>query len=261
MKTLKAKNLKEKLELEAVYVIWLREIKWYLRAKERIATSLMMPIFWFLVFGLGLGRAIQFTDVNIPYFSFVSPGVVVMSILFTSIFSGISVIWDREFGFLKEMLVAPISRLSIVVGRSFGGATTALIQGLMILAMSVALGVSLTLQSLLMLLPLMLVISLGFVSLGLTIGSLLETTEGFQLIMNFIVMPMFFLSGALFPINSLPLWIRWVAYVDPVTYGVETVRYILTGISSFNPTISLLVVIGFSTAMSMAGAIAFSRRK
>jgi len=255
------KSLIKTLELEAIYVIWYREVKRYLRAKERIVSSLMMPIFFFLVFGLGLGRAIQFTEVNISYFSFVVPGVIVMSLLFTSIFSGVSVIWDREFGFLKEMLVAPISRLSIVIGRSLGGTMTALIQGLMILALSVALGVSITLQSLLMIIPLMIIISLGLVSLGLTIGSLMDTPEGFQLIMNFIIMPMFFLSGALFPINTLPLWIRWVSYMDPVTYGVETVRYVLTGFSSFNPLISLTVVIGFTVAMSVIGALAFSRRK
>lgn len=255
------KSLKEAFEIEAIYVIWLREIKRYLRAKERIVTSLMMPIFWFLVFGLGLGRAIQFTGLDVSYFSFVSPGIVVMSLLFTSIFSGVSVIWDREFGFLKEILVAPISRLSIVVSRSLGGATTAFIQGLMILAMSAILGISITPQMLLLILPLMILISLGFVGLGLTIGSLMDTTEGFQLIMNFLVMPMFFLSGSLFPLNSLPVWIRWVSLVDPVTYGVETTRYIMTGISSFDPLISLFIVIVFTVAMSIISAIAFGRRK
>lgn len=255
------KSLKKTLELEAIYVIWLREVKRYLRAKERIISSLTMPIFWFIVFGFGLGRSIQLMEVDVPYFSFVAPGIIVMSLLFTSIMSGVSVIWDREFGFLKEMLVAPISRLSIVIGRSLGGTTTALIQGLLILILSVALGVSITLQGLLMLIPVMIIISLGLVSLGLTIGSLMDTPEGFQLIMNFIIMPMFFLSGALFPINTLPLWIRWVSYLDPVTYGVEATRYIFIGFSSFNPLISLLAIVGFSIVTSIIGALAFSRRK
>lgn len=249
------------IEIEAVYTIWLREVKRYFREKERVVGSIMQPLFWFLIFGIGLGRAIQFTGLQMDYFSFIVPGIVGMSLLFTSIFSGVSVIWDREFGFLKEILVAPVSRISIVVGKALGGATTAMIQGIIILVISVFLGAGSSLQSFLFLFPMMIIISIGFVSVGLIIASLMDTFEGFHLIMNFIVQPMFFLSGALFPLRSLPDWLRIVTFINPMTYGVETLRYIVTGISSFDVTISVIVVCCFTTVMLMLSAWAFGRKK
>jgi len=249
------------VEATAVYTIWLREVKRYFRAKERVVGSIAQPVFWFLIFGIGLGRAIQFTGLDIDYFSFITPGIVSMSLLFTSIFSGISVIWDREFGFLKEILVAPVSRLSIVIGKALGGATTATIQGVIILSIALLLGAKIGIQSILVMLPMMVVVSLGFVSLGLTIASLMDTLEGFNLIMNFVVQPMFFLSGALFPLQSLPEWLRIVTYLDPMTYGVETLRYIVIGFSSFNIMMSLAFVFTFTTLMMIVASWAFSRRK
>ena len=249
------------IEIEAVYTIWLREFKRYYRAKERIIGSLAMPLLWFLIFGIGLGSSISFTGVDVNYFSFTVPGIIAMSLLFTSLFSGVSVIWDREFGFLKEMLVAPVSRISIVIGKALGGATTAFIQSLLILIIAVALGWSVSIISLLLLIPLILVISIGFVSLGLTIASLMQSTEGFHLIMNFMVMPMFFLSGALFPLNSLPEWLRLFTYIDPMMYGVEMLRFVSMEFSSFNPLISLATVVVFSSAMSLMAAYTFSRRE
>jgi ABC-2 type transport system permease protein len=248
------------IEFEAVYIVWLREVKKYFRAKERIVSSLAMPIFWFLIFGMGMGSAFNF-GTNMSYSAFLAPGIVAMSLLFTSIFSGISVIWDREFGFLKEMLVAPVSRLSIVIGRSLGGATTALIQGLLMLILSIVLGVKISLISILLMIPLMILISIGFVSLGITIASLMETPEGFQLIMNFLVMPMFFLSGALFPINNLSTIFKIFVYIDPMTYGVETLRFVATGFSSIPFYISLSFIIIFSSITSLIGSYTFSRRK
>lgn len=247
--------------LVGIYTIWLRELKRYFRAKERIAGSIAQPLFWFIIFGLGLGRAIQFEGLDIDYFSFVTPGIITMSLLFVSIFSGVSIIWDREFGFLKEILVAPVSRTSIVIGKALGGATTALIQGSIILLISLLLGARIPIHSILLLYPIMLLISVGFVSLGLAIASLMDTLEGFQLIMNFVVQPMFFLSGALFPLNSLPEWLRIVTMVDPMTYGVELVRYIITGISSFDILISLFAMTGFTVVMITVATWAFSRRK
>ena len=249
------------IEIEAIYTIWLREFKRYFRAKERIIGSLAMPLLWFLIFGMGLGSSISFTGVDVNYFSFIVPGIISMSLLFTSLFSGVSVIWDREFGFLKEMLVAPISRISIVIGKALGGATTALIQSLLILTIAVILGWNVSVTSLLFLIPLIPIISIGFVSLGLTMASLMQSTEGFQLIMNFIVMPMFFLSGALFPLNSLPEWLRVITYADPMMYGVEILRFVSIGFSSFNPMISLAVVVAFSSAMSLLGAYTFSKKE
>jgi ABC-2 type transport system permease protein len=246
------------MELEAIYTIWLREIKRYLRAKERIASSLAMPIFWFLIFGSGMNIAMKLTDAEVKYSDYIAPGIIAMALLFTSISSGVSVIWDREFGFLKEMLVAPISRTSIVVGKSLGGATTALIQGLMIIGLSVIFGVKFSLSSLLILLPLMLIISVGFVNLGLIIGSLMETLEGFQLIMNFVVMPLFFLSGALFPIGNLPYVLRILSFLDPLTYGVEAMRSVVLGVSYLPLSISLLVIFVFAVLTSILGSIVFN---
>jgi ABC-2 type transport system permease protein len=250
-----------KIEYEAIYTVWLREVKKYFRQRERLISSLAQPIFFFLVFGLGLGPSFNL-GLGISYTEFLAPGIIAMSLLFTSLFSGVSVIWDREFGFLKEMLVAPVSRVSIVIGRSIGGATTALIQGTIILALAaVLLGAKISLMSAIILLPIMAVISVGFVSLGITIASLMESIEGFQLIMNFLVLPMFFLSGALFPLNNLPGAFKAVVYIDPMTYGVEIMRFVYTGFSSIPPYITLAYVILFAVATSLIGSYAFSRRK
>ena len=249
------------MEIEAIYTIWLREIKRYLRAKERIISSLAMPIFWFLIFGSGMNMALRLKDAEVQYSDYIAPGIIAMALLFTSVSSGVSVIWDREFGFLKEMLFAPISRTSIVVGKSLGGATTALIQGLLILGLSALFGVKFSLSSILMLLPLMLLISIGFVNLGLIIGSLMETLEGFQLIMNFVVMPLFFLSGALFPIVNLPHALRVLSLLDPLTYGVEAMRKVVLGVSYLPIHLSLFVVFVFTALTSILGSIAFSRKQ
>lgn len=249
------------IEFEAIYTIWLREIKRYLRAKERIASSLAMPIFWFLIFGSGMNIAMRMAANEIKYSDYIAPGIIAMALLFTSISSGVSVIWDREFGFLKEMLVAPISRTSIVIGKSLGGATTALIQGLMIIGLSALFGVKFSFLSLIMLLPVMLLISIGFVNLGLIIASFMETIEGFQLIMNFVVMPLFFLSGALFPIENLPGALKALTFIDPLTYGVELMRNIVIGISYLPIYISLSVVIAFTFATSIIGALAFNKKQ
>lgn len=249
------------MEIETMYIVWLREIKRYFRAKERIIGSLAMPLLWFLIFGSSMRFAVQLPGAGVDYSEFLAPGIIAMALLFTSIFSGVSVIWDREFGFLKEMLVAPVSRLSIVVGRSLGGATTAVMQGIIIMILSILFGVKFGIVSILILIPLMLIISLGFVSLGIAIGSIMESPEGFHLIMNFIVMPMFFLSGALFPINNLPDIFKIFVYIDPMTYGVEVLRYVTIGISSIPFHLSLIFVLVFSTVTSLIGSYAFSRRQ
>ncbi|MEM5801369.1 MAG: ABC transporter permease [Candidatus Aenigmatarchaeota archaeon] len=249
------------MELEAIYTIWLREIKRYLRAKERIISSLAMPIFWFLIFGSGMNIAMRLANAEVKYSDYIAPGIIAMALLFTSVSSGVSVIWDREFGFLKEMLVAPISRTSIVIGKSLGGATTALLQGLMIIGLSALFGVKFSLFSLISLLPLMLLISIGFVNLGLIIASLMETIEGFQLIMNFVVMPLFFLSGALFPIDNLPYFLKIISLIDPLTYGVDAMRYIVLGASHLPFSISLSIITIFVFITSIMGAWVFNKKQ
>ena len=245
-------------EIEAIYTVWLREMIRYIRQKERIIGSLVMPIFWLLIFGNSLRSSISIG--NIDYSSFISPGVITMTIVFTSVSSGISIIWDKELGFMKEMLVAPVSRVSLVLGKALGTATTALIQGIMVMVLAIIIGLKVSLLSILLTLPLMVLISLGLVGIGISIGSLMNNVEGFQLIFNFLVLPMFFMSGALFPISDLPNYLKFIPYIDPVTYGVELLRSVLIGTSTIPFAVSLSVVIGFSTLMTFVSAWLFSRR-
>ncbi|MFH8080817.1 MAG: ABC transporter permease [Candidatus Aenigmatarchaeota archaeon] len=249
------------MELEAIYTIWLREVKRYLRAKERIISSLAMPIFWFLIFGSGMNIAMRLANAEVKYSDYIAPGIIAMALLFTSVSSGVSVIWDREFGFLKEMLVAPISRTIIVIGKSLGGATTALLQGLMIIGLSALFGVKFSLLSLVILLPVMLLISIGFVCFGLIIGSLMETLEGFQLIMNFVVMPLFFLSGVLFPIENLPYFLKVLSFLDPLTYGVDVMRNIVIGVSHLPIYISFTVIFLFTLTTSIIASLIFDKKQ
>ncbi len=243
-----------------MYTVWLREVKSYYRAKEKFASSLALPIFWFLIFGAGLASSIQFKGLTVSYDVFLVPGIVAMPLLFTSVLAGISLISDKHFGFLKEMLVAPVSRISIVLGKALGVATVATLQAVLILFLSMLLGMKISV-SLLLLLPLMLVVSLGFVSLGIALASLLETMEGFQLISTFIVTPMFFLSGAFFPITTLPTWIKVLAFLNPMTYGVETLRYIITNFSTIPFIVSLSFVFAFSTLTTIISSYIFSKRQ
>jgi ABC-2 type transport system permease protein len=245
-------------ELEGVYRIWLRELIRYWRDKGRIVSSLVQPLLFLVIFGGGF----SFVKIgNINYQSFLFPGIVAMSLITISIASGISVIWDREFGFLKEILVAPVSRISIFIGKALGGCTTALIQGIIVLSLSFLIGVSIPMHSLLMAIPLMLIISLGIVSIGLIIASLIETFENFGIIMNFLVFPLIFLSGAFFPLAEAPQWLKVVSYANPVTYGVESLRQILIGVSFIPLSLSFTVISLFSVAAILIGGVTFNRQK
>jgi ABC-2 type transport system permease protein len=183
------------------------------------------------------------------------------SILFTSIFSGIQIIWDKQFGFLKETLVAPISRTSIMLGQTIGGASTALIQGFFMLILTLVIGGIAFTSGILIALVFMILIGLAFTSMGIAIASRMEDMQGFQLIMNFVVMPVFFLSGALFPITSLPAALKTIVYLNPLSYGVDGMRYGLLGVSTFNPLLSLAVLSGFTLAMIILGGYLFRKIK
>ncbi len=253
--------MKIKNELMGIYAVWLREFKRFYRDKTRFISSIIRPVLWLLILGFGIGGSMRLAGMNLDYLQFITPGIIGMSVLFTSLFSGVSIIWDREFGFLKEMLVAPISRISIIVGKTLGGSTASLTQVLILIFIAVIIGVQFSVSSLIVVMPLVILISTGFVALGITIASMMDTMEGFSVIMNFIVMPMFLLSGALFPINNIPRAVNWIIYINPMTYAVETLRYIIIGVSSFDPFISVSFVTIFSIMMSIVAAVAFSRRK
>lgn len=248
-------------ELKGAYAVFLREILRYVKSKERIVGSLSMPIFFLLIFGMGLGSSVALKGVNVSYLDFMAPGIVTMVLLFASVFSGVSVIWDRELGFMKEMLVAPVSRFSIVAGKCLGTAVTTMVQGTILLAIVLLMGAHVNLAMLPIVWPLMFAISLMFVSIGVTIGSMLKNIESFQVIMMFVVQPMFFLSGALFPINQMPIWLRVVTYLDPMTYGVEVMRYLMTGISSIPVVVSLALLFIFILTFFSIATWAFNRRE
>ena len=245
----------------ATYTLWLRNIKRYGRSKSRIIGSVAQPLLFFLALGFGLGSVFSATGNKFDYLAFIAPGIIAMSVLFTSIFSGIQILWDKQFGFLKETLIAPVSRYSIMLGQTLGGATTALIQGLIMMIIIFFFGKLNFGFGILIALGFMALISIAFTSLGVAIASRMEDMQGFQLIMNFLVMPIFFLSGALFPITSLPSWLKTIVYINPLTYGIDGIRYGLSGASTFHPLVSLGVIGGFCLVMIFLGGFLFRKMK
>src|SRR5438874_4385412 len=210
--------------VEVVFALWLREVKRYLRSRSQVIASLGQPLMYLLVLGFGLGPVFEKAGQG-DYLQFVAPGVVGMSILFSSIFSGVGLLWDRQFGFLKETLVAPVPRLQIMAGRTLGGATVAMIQGALVLVVCVIFGFRPhSVAAVPLALLFMALIAIVFSALGTAIGSTLRDMQGFQLIMNFLVMPIFFLSGALFPLANLPAALTVATRLDPLSYGVDGLR-------------------------------------
>jgi len=243
----------------AIYILWLREVKRYIRSRPQIIASLAQPLLYLLVLGFGLGPVFERAGQG-SYIQFVGPGVVGMAILFTSIFSGIGLLWDRQFGFLKETLVAPVPRLQIMAGRTLGGATIAMIQGTLVLVVCMIAGFRP--QSWLgvpMALVFMALTAIVFAALGTAIGSALKDMQGFQLIMNFLVMPIFFLSGALFPLTNLPTALTVATRLDPLSYGIDGLRGALIGLWQIGPLTNLAVLAGVGVAFLALGARAFSK--
>ena len=246
--------------MDIIYTIWLRNMKRFIRSKSRIVGSIAMPLFFLLFLGVGLNSVVQLPGLGESYIAFLIPGMVAMSVLFTSVFSGIQIIWDKQFGFLKETLVAPVSRLEIMSGQTLGGATTAVIQGSLILVLSMFVGFPLLNPvGFLIALAFMILIGISFTAFGIAIASRMDDMTGFQLIMNFVVFPIFGLSGALFPISSLPTWMIPLTLLDPLTYGVEGIRYGLTGVSQINPLVCGAVIGGFTLVMTVLGAYLFRK--
>ena len=217
------------------------------------------PILFLVAFGFGLGPTFAKAGQG-NYLEFIAPGIIAMSILFTAIFSGIEIIWDRQFGFLKEVLVAPVTRWQIMVGRTLGGATVAVFQGLIVLILSLFFGFKIETFTLIpQMLIFMTLIALLFTALGTAIASILTDMQGFQLIMNFLIMPIFFLSGALFPLQGLPKTIQAVVTANPLSYGVDGLRGTVTGVFSFGLTTDL-IVLSLATAILIGiGTYLFSK--
>jgi len=226
--------------LRAIYIIWYRDILRYWRDRWRLVASLAQPLLFLVVFGSGLSSSLGSGGVfgsrsGLSYIQFVFPGIIGMSILFTAIFGAMSIVWDREFGFLKEVLVAPIDRWAVAIGKALGGTTQAMIQGLILLVLAPLVGVKLSLLTILAIVPLAAVLAFGLSAFGVMLASMMKSLQGFQVVMNFLMMPMFFLSGALFPLTNLPSWMTFLTRIDPASYGIDPLRRVVlsnSGLSS-----------------------------
>ena len=221
--------------LRAIYIIWYRDILRFWRDRTRLAASFAQPLLYLLIFGTGLSSALSGAggfggagaQAGFSYTQFIFPGIMGMSVLFSSMFAAVSIVWDREFGFLKEVLVAPIDRSAVAIGKALGGATQAMVQGLILLVLAPFVGVKLTVTSVLMIIPLVFVLAFALSAMGVAIASRMRSMQGFQMVMNFLVMPMFFLSGALFPLSGLPGWMTVLTRIDPAAYGIDPLRRVL----------------------------------
>ncbi len=245
--------------MQAIYTMWLREVKRFTRSKSRIVGALGQPLLFLIALGYGLGPVFAKAGQG-NYLQFIAPGIIGMSIIFTAIFNGMQVIWDRQFGFLKETMVAPVSRLSIMFGRTLGGATVSAAQGVLVLIIATIAGFRPV--SLLGIVPafvVMLLIALLFSAIGIAVASRLQDMQGFQLIMNFLVMPLFFLSGALFPLNNVPSALLLVVRFDPLSYGVDALRYFLIGTATFPLTLDFGVLLAVTAVFLVLGSYSFSR--
>ncbi|MDD5152436.1 MAG: ABC transporter permease [Candidatus Pacebacteria bacterium] len=245
--------------MKKIYILWLRQIKKYLRSKSRIVGSLAQPLLFLLSLGYGFGSVFQEAGEG-NYLNFLAPGIIGMSIIFTAIFSGMEVIWDRQFGFLKETLVAPMSRFNIMIGRTLGGATVATMQGVAVMLISMIFGFRpVSFIAVIPAIVVMFLIALLFTSLGTMIASLLSDMQGFQLIMNFLVMPLFFLSGAIFPLKGLPTVLAVIARLDPLSYGIDALRALLINMGHYGLATDF-VVLGVITLLFLwLGSYFFKR--
>jgi len=241
--------------------MWYRQVKRFLRSHSRLVGSIIQPVFWMVFLGVGFTSALHGVAIfgGLDYLRFFAPGVIVMAVFFTAFFSGISVIWDRELGFLKEILVAPASRVTIIMGRILGDSTVAFIQGLIVLAIAYVLVPTLNFTGIPLTLLAAFFTALQFTGLGVAIACRLHSLEGFHLINMLVAMPIFFLSGAFYPISSLPDWSTPIILMNPLVYGVEVARLALTGVNYLPPTVSIAALI--ASALILSGVAGWSFKK
>jgi ABC-2 type transport system permease protein len=245
--------------MQVIYILWLRERKRYVRSRVQIVASLGQPLLYLFVLGFGMGPVFQKAGGG-SYLQFMAPGVISMTVLFSSVFSGIALLWDRQFGFLKETLVAPVPRLQIMMGRTFGAATVAMLQGLLVTAACLIAGFRpMSLLGVPLGFLFLALIAIVFAALGTAIGSSLQDMQGFQLVMNFLVLPIFFLSGALFPLDNLPRALAVVTAIDPLSYGVDGMRAALIARAHFGSVVDLAVLGIVGATLLCLGAWRFSK--
>ena len=256
---LSTRNRDLKIILGQLYALWLREFKVFLRERSRLVASTFNPLLWLFVIGSGLGSTNL--QIGADYQKFIFPGIICMSVIFTSVFFGSYIIWDRKFDFLKSVMVAPSSRTTVFVGKTLGGMTTSLFQVAIILVIGVPLGINYDALSLLQIISIALILSFGLTSLGLTFGSYIESLEGFQLIVSFVVFPLFFLSGALFPIDNLPAWLSFITLIDPATYSVDAIRNSILHLGTYSFELDLLLLLLFTLLITLIGIFSFKRMR
>jgi ABC-2 type transport system permease protein len=250
--------MKIKKKLKAIYALWYRDFKVFQREKSRVISALFLPLFWYFIFGSGVGSV---SSVNGNYKHFIFPGFLAMTVIFTALFNGAYMVWDKKIDFLKEVLISPPSRTTIFIGKMFGGMTDALMQAYILLFIGIILGVPFTFISIVLSMLILIILAAGLVSIGLIIGSFMESPEGFGLMSSFIIYPLFLLSGALYPLDKLPGWLKVLTHVDPVTYAVDALRHVILGVSSMPLAFDVAVVLGFDIVLIMVGTWAFNKLK
>ena len=248
-------------EFEGLYAIWLREFKVFQRERSRVISAISQPIIWLFLLGGGMGASIDQAAIgDVGYLAFLFPGIVAMSIMFGTVFYGLYIVWDRKVDVLKEILVAPISRVTVFFGKVLGGATDAMITATILLVLGVGL-VGIAPASVLIALGLCILLAIGMVSIGLTLGAFFESMEGFQVVVTFMVFPLFFLSGALYPLNNLDPAMAAAVRLDPVTYAVDGMRGTLIGVQHFPMWLDVGVLVVFDLLMIVVGTLAFRKMK
>jgi ABC-2 type transport system permease protein len=251
-----------KKAVNTIYTMWLREMLRFWRSKSRIIGALATPLFFLVVLGAGFSSSFQLRGGGTFNKSYLAPGLIGMAVLFSSLMGGVSIIWDREFGFLKEILIAPVSRFFVALGKAVGGVTTAMIQGILIMIIAWLIGVEyVSIPGVLASIVVMFISGIGFIGLGIALASIIDSHEGYQMVMSFLTMPLVLLSGAFFPISNLPEWLLVFVYANPLTYGVEAIRWCLLGNSAIPVSLSIIVLLLFAFAMIALGGKLFGKMR
>ena len=253
------------------WVVAYRELLRFVNERSRIISSLAFPLLFLVIFGAGFGNTIGTLAPGVNFIQFMYPGLVAMTVLTSSLFAGVSVVWDREFGFLREILVAPIGRTGIVLGKAIGATMSGMLQVAIMLILAPILGVTLTLPLLVALIPFVIVLSLGLAGLGLLIATFMTSQQGFQLFIQLLIFPLIFLAGVFFPVNNVPVWLEVISKVNPLTYGVDAIRQVFLGstaglgVTVFGHTMSVieefLVVGGLGVVLFALAVVAFNRQE
>ena len=240
-----------------IWVIAYRELLRFVQDRPRLFSSFSMPIIFLVIFGAGFGRLIGQMMPGVNYIQFMYPGIIAMTVLMTSVMSGVSIVWDREFGFLKEVLVSPLSRSGVLAGKAVGAATIAIIQGAIMLVLAPIVNVPIKLGTVLALLPLLLILSLALSGLGLLIGSRMRSQQGFQIVMQLVIFPMMFLSGIFFPISGVDTWLEVLSKFNPVTYGIDAIRQVFLGTEVAGVTVfgHTMGIVDSAIVVAMVGVV------